>query len=92
MITSLIKDEVSKRYHKYSKSISSKRLAELINSQLDLKNEVFYADNKMSCTDGSRKRGVFIEWGDFCRMVGTSKKQNGLNVQGLEIKKEGKDD
>lgn len=89
LITSLIKDEVSKRYSKYSKSISSKRLAELINSQLDLENEVYYADNKMSCTDGSRKRGIFIEWNDFCKMVGTNTKQNGINVQSLEIEEDG---
>ena len=70
IITSLIKDEVSKRYYNYTKSISSKRLAELMNAQLNLENEVFYASNKITCVDGSRKRGIFIEWGDFCNIMG----------------------
>lgn len=82
LVSPLFKQEVKKRYYDYSKTISSKRLAEMINDQLDLDNEVFYTQNALRCTDGSRKRGVFIDWGDFCKIINIQ--NNGFDVQGLE--------
>lgn len=84
LIGPLIKNEVSRKYPRHSKSISQKRLAELINSQLELSDKVHYAENKMTCTDGTRRRGVYIEWEDFCSIMNVKKtKNNGFNIQAL---------
>lgn len=80
LITPLFQQALKKRYYDYTKSISLKRLEELINDHLNLKKEVFYTKNPLRCVDGSRKRGIFIEWTDFCSMMNI---QNGVDASKL---------
>lgn len=68
LITQSIKKEIQKKYPDYPKTINLDRLSELFNYGLTLSEET--TKKRLKVNNTSRKRGVFMQWIDFCAIFG----------------------